>query len=121
MPCQREECQSSGEAAESIKLCLDHRVAVSQQGNNENGPLLIVCAGCAEEIKRMDPPANLSANGNQQQPVEPLVDLLLPMLQVATTCDNTVTTKNAISNSVCTTRIVVIIRYSLSFAELPFN
>jgi hypothetical protein len=27
---------------------------------------------------------------NQQQPVEPLVELLLPMLQVAATCDNTV-------------------------------
>ncbi|XP_057379206.1 protein unc-79 homolog [Daphnia carinata] len=87
--CQREECLSSGEAAESIKLCLDHRVAVSQQGNNENGPLLVVCAGCADEIKRIDPPANLTANGNQQQPVEPLVELLLPMLQVAATCDNT--------------------------------
>lgn len=92
VPCQREECQSSGEAAESIKLCLDHRVAVSQQGNNENGPLLVVCAGCADEIKRIDPPANLTANGNQQQPVEPLVELLLPMLQVAATCDNTVIT-----------------------------
>jgi hypothetical protein len=33
-----------------------------------------------------------SNNGNQQQPqhFEPLVELLLPMLQVAATCDNTV-------------------------------
>lgn len=92
--CQRDECQSSGEAAEAIKLCLDHRVAVVQQSNNENGPLLVICATCADEIKRLEPPANLSSNGNQQQPqqqhFEPLVELLLPMLQVAATCDNTV-------------------------------
>ena len=92
--CQRDDCQSSGEAAEAIKLCLDHRVAVVQQSNNENGPLLVICATCAEEIKRIEPPANLmsSNNGNQQQPqhFEPLVELLLPMLQVAATCDNTV-------------------------------
>ncbi len=91
--CQRDECQSSGEVAEAIKLCLDHRVAVGQQSNNENGPVLVICATCADEIKRMEPPANLSSNGNQQQQqqhFEPLVELLLPMLQVAATCDNTV-------------------------------
>jgi hypothetical protein len=54
----------------------------------------VICATCADEIKRLEPPANLSSNGNQQQPqqqhFEPLVELLLPMLQVAATCDNTV-------------------------------
>jgi hypothetical protein len=41
----------------------------------------------------LEPPANLSSNGNQQQHFEPLVELLLPMLQVAATCDNTVMIK----------------------------
>lgn len=94
MPCQRDDCQSSGESAEAIYLCLDHRVAVVQQSNNDNGPVLAICTACAEEVKRLDPPANLSCVGNQQQPIglgEPLVELLLPMLQVSATCDNTVT------------------------------
>ena len=88
MPCQREDCPSSGETAEAVQFCLDHRVAVSQQSSNENGPVMVICVVCAEEVKRLEPPANLACN--QQNPVEPLVELLLPMLQVAATCDNTV-------------------------------
>lgn len=88
VPCQRDDCQSTAEVADAVKLCLDHRVAVAQLNNNENGPLLVLCASCADEVRRLEPPGNHA--GNQQQPVEPLVDLLLPMLQVATLCDNTV-------------------------------
>lgn len=91
----REGCQNAGneEACGVVKLCLDHRVAIMpNQNNSDNGPLLAVCANCAEDIKRMDPPANYQqqqSDGNDP-PVEPLIDLLLPMQQVSATCDNTV-------------------------------
>ena len=100
MPCQRDDCPNSGDAADAIKLCLDHRVAVIQQSNNENGPVLVLCATCSDEVKRMEPPANLSTVGNQLEPVEPLIELLLPMLQVAATCDNTVIGKHTVKNQI---------------------
>ena len=73
-----------------VKLCLDHRVAVSQTNSNENGPLLALCSSCADEVRRMDPPANLISLAQQPNSnIDPQVAVLLPMAQVSATCDNT--------------------------------
>ena len=90
----REGCQNAGTEGASyvVKLCLDHRVAIMpNQNNTDNGPLLSLCANCADEIKRMEPPTGrLQPAENSDPPGEPIVDVLLPMQQVSAICDNTV-------------------------------
>ena len=86
MPCQRDDCHSSGDAADASRLCLDHRVAVAQN-STDFGPLLVLCNDCAEVVKRTsEPPANVQM---QTQADEPLVSILLPIQQLSVLCDNT--------------------------------
>ena len=79
--CQREECPNAGETSEVVKLSLDHRIAIAQNGA-ESG-LLVLCEDCAEEAKRLHPPTSTPQS-------LPFIDILLPLQQISILCDNKV-------------------------------
>ncbi|KAG0428209.1 hypothetical protein HPB47_024799 [Ixodes persulcatus] len=71
LTCQRESCVSS-ENKEAYKMCLDHSIAIA---SGERPPPLFVCQGCADQIRREHGPNHL-------------MDVLLPMQEIALTCEN---------------------------------
>ncbi|XP_076339617.1 UNC-79 domain-containing protein isoform X3 [Tachypleus tridentatus] len=69
--CQRENCVSTVNN-DAVKLCMDHSLSI---GTGEHPPPLYVCQGCADQIHR-------------ENSTENLVNVLLPLQQVALLCEN---------------------------------
>ena len=76
MACQLEECDREG-SWDAIKMCLDHSVSLG--ACPESPPPLYLCGDCSSHI-------------TSQHSAITFTDMLLPMAQVSSTCENKVIT-----------------------------
>ena len=70
--CQYEKCSNSL-SNEAVKMCIDHKMALGSSG--DRAPPILICIDCADQIYR----------GRVR---DTLVDILLPIENVAYTCEN---------------------------------